>query len=311
MSLTRQLGRTRFFKEVDQLEDRLAAREDVIQPVENSPIRFEIMKERLKSNEGGAPLRMLPYMLQCLAGIKKSLRTLDDNPVQPKTTADEGLISKIEELAIELGVSSIGYARLPSRWIFQNKAVIYENAIVLSMEMDKDGIDSAPSIACMKTVMETYRDLGRVANQLADLLRDKGYGAHAGHPLMGMALYPPLAQMAGLGWMGLNGIIVTPEHGPRVRLAAVFTSIENLPFSEKNDHGWVAEYCENCKICLRKCPPPAIFDTPIDHGNGRYTYVENKLCFPYFNKFHGCSVCIAVCPFNHIPYQKLRVGFGE
>jgi epoxyqueuosine reductase QueG len=35
-----------------------------------------------------------------------------------------------------------------------------------------------------------------------------------------MDLDPLLAQMAGFGWMGLNGIIITPEHSPRVRLTA-------------------------------------------------------------------------------------------
>ena len=31
----------------------------------------------------------------------------------------------------------IGYTKLPRPWIFQDKAVLYENAIVLTMEMDK------------------------------------------------------------------------------------------------------------------------------------------------------------------------------
>jgi ferredoxin len=248
-------------------------------------------------------------MLQCLAGIKESLRTLDDNPPQPKTTADPGLIEQVESQSRDLGVASIGYTKLTPRWVFREKAVLYENAIILTMEMDKDGIDSAPSLACMKTVMETYRDLGRITNQLASFLRGQGYGAHAGHPLMGVALYPPLAQKAGLGWMGLNGIIITPEHGPRIRLAAVFTTIKNLKFSQDNPHDWVAEYCQNCRICIQKCPPGAIYEQPIQHDDNRVTHVDNSLCFPYFNKYHGCSICVAVCPFNQIPYTTLKEKF--
>lgn len=306
MSISKHLAKTRLFTKIDEMEDKLAARKDVLHSSEGSPLRFEIMKERLKSNEGGPPVRMLPYMLQCLSGINESLKTLDENPSAPITEADQYLYREIEELALKLGATSIGYTKLPNRWIFQDKAVVYKNAIILTMEMDKEGIDSAPSIACMKTVMETYRDLGRITNQLAQLVRNYGFGAHAGHPLNGVALYPPLAQMAGLGWIGLNGIIITPEHGPRVRLAAVFTSIENLPFNNGNDYGWVAEYCESCRICIKKCPPGALMGEPFDHGDGRFTYVENELCFPYFNKYHGCSVCIAVCPFNNIPYEILK-----
>ncbi|MCJ7734970.1 MAG: hypothetical protein MUP11_10520 [Anaerolineales bacterium] len=309
MSLAKHLSKTRLFTVIDEMEDQLAARSDVVHPVEISPIRFNILKERLKATDGGPPVHMLPTMLQCLSGIKESLRTLDENPAEPKTEAANELFEALEKEAFDLGASSIGYTKLPKRWVFQDKAVLYDNVIVLSMEMDEEGINSAPSLACMKTVMETYRDLGRINNRLAAFLRERGYGAHAGHPLNGLALYPPLAQMAGLGWMGLNGIIITPEYGPRVRLAAVFTSIQNLPDSGANQHRWVAEFCQTCKICHKKCPPGAFYETPIEYGDGRVTYVNNELCFPYFNVYHGCSVCVKVCPFNQQPYEKIRAGF--
>jgi Pyruvate/2-oxoacid:ferredoxin oxidoreductase delta subunit len=309
MSVAFKLSRTQMFKEVEELENALHDRNDVIHPDERSPERFEIVKGLMKRKKGGPPWQMLPIMLPTLSGIKKSLRSIEDNPSPPNHLGTPEVFKELENLAIQSGASSVGYTKVPSRWVFQNKAIAYGNAIVLSMEMDEDGISSAPSLACMKTVMETYRDLGKIANKLAARLRKLGYGAHAGHPLNGMALYPPLAQMAGLGWMGLNGIIITPEFGPRVRLAAVFTSIENLPFSNQNEHVWVADYCETCKICLKKCPPQALYDHPKDHGNGQITYVENDLCFPYFSDNYGCSVCVAVCPFNLVPYEKIRQGY--
>jgi epoxyqueuosine reductase len=309
MSLTKNLSKTRLFTAVQEMEDQLASRMDAVHPVDISPTRFDIIRGRLESTEGGPPVWLLPIMLQCLSGIKESLRSLDQNPSKPKTEGDPELIEELEEKAFVLGASSIGYIRLPERWVFQEKAVLYKNAIVLAMEMDADGINSAPSMACMKTVMETYRDLGRINNHLADFLRERGYGAHAGHPLNGLALYPPLAQLAGLGWMGLNGLIITPEHGPRVRLAAVFTSIENLPFNEGNDHRWVRDYCENCRICHKKCPPGAFYEDPVEHEDGQVTYVKNELCFPYFNLYHGCSVCVKVCPFNQLSYHKIKAGF--
>ena len=308
-ALTRKLSKTKLFTATDRMEDELFTKENVIHPTAESPVRFEIMKETLKRGEGGPPAQMIPIMMPTLFGIQKSLKSLKDNPPIPKTQANVDLFQEIESYAQNLGASSIGYTKVPHRWVFQTKAITYENAIVLSMEMDKDRIDTAPSIACEVTVMEIYRDLGRICNKVADLLRKRGYGAHAGHPLMGAALYPPLAQMAGLGWIGLNGIIITPEHGPRVRLATVFTSIENLPFSESNPHGWVADYCDSCKICIKKCPPKALYDEPIDHGNGQITYVSNELCFPYFSDYYGCSVCIAVCPFNNAPYDILKEKF--
>ncbi len=310
MSLVKNLTKTRLFTSVQEMEDQLADRSDGVHPVGISPSRFDIIQGRLESTEGGPPIRLLPTMLQCLAGIKESLGSLDENPAFPQSTAPPDFIEALEAEAFCLGASSIGYAKVPRRWVFQDKAVMYDNAIVVSMEMDADGINSAPSVACMRTVMETYRDLGRINNQLASFLRERDYGAHAGHPLNGLALYPPLAQMAGLGWMGLNGLIITPEHGPRVRLAAVFTSIENLPFNEGNNHSWVREFCDKCRICHRECPPAAFYEDPVEQEDGQVTYVKNEFCFPYFNKYHGCSVCVKVCPFNHQPYEEIKAGLG-
>ena len=311
MNLAKILYKTPLFQTALTLEENLGLREDIIRYTDISPTRFDIIRGRLESNEGSPPVRLMPTMLACLSGIKESLETLDENPPQPKTEAGQELITELESEAFRLGASSIGYTKLPRRWIFQDKAVLYDNAIVVSMEMDADGINSAPSVACMRVVMETYRDLGRINNQLASFLRERSYGAHAGHPLNGLALYPPLAQMAGLGWMGLNGLIITPEHGPRVRLAAVFTSIENLPFpfNESNEHAWVRKFCEICRICHRECPPDAFYDNPVQHQDGQETYVKNDLCFPYFNLYHGCSVCVKVCPFNQQPYEKIKAGY--
>lgn len=306
MSITLKISRTRLFTDIYKMEDELSAREDVLHAVEDSPTRFDILQGRLARGGEGPPKRLLPIMISCVLGIRRSLRTLEDNPPDPISNAEPSFIEELEQDILKLGASSVGYTKVPPRWVFQEKAIAYDNAIVFAMEMDKDRIDSAPSIPCMTTVMETYRDQGRIANKVAAKLRRKGFGAHAGHPLNGMALYPPLAQSAGLGWIGLNGIIITPEHGPRVRLAAVFTSIDNLPFSEENPHGWIEEYCRSCRVCIKKCPPGALYGEPEQHENGRMTFVENELCFPYFNDYYGCSVCVAVCPFNNVSYANLR-----
>ena len=311
MSIAKILYRTPLFQTAIRLEEELSKREDVIRYTDISPTRFDIIKGRLESTEGGPPVRLVPTMLACLSGIRKSLESLEENPAQPKTEASPALIEELEEEAFRLGAASIGYTKLPRRWVFQNKAVLYDNAIVVAMEMDADGINSAPSVACMRVVMNTYRDLGRINNNLATFLRERGYGAHAGHPLNGLALYPPLAQMAGLGWMGLNGLIITPEYGPRVRLAAVFTSIKNLPWNEGNDHKWVRDFCEKCRICHRECPPDAILEHPVIRPDGSETYIKNEVCFPYFNLYHGCSVCVKVCPFNRQPYEKIKASFMD
>ena len=95
----------------------------------------------------------------------------------------------------------------------------------------------------------------------------------------------------------------------RVRLAAVFTEIENLPVYEGNGHAWVLRLCQSSRRCARACPPDAFYEDPIMHENGLVTVLDNGRCFPYFAKNHGCSICIKVCPFNQQGYDKIKRGF--
>ena len=297
--------------QMNKWEAHAIARPEAHRSVENSPVRFEIMQEKMKRGGAGPDQSLAHYMPGILLGMRTSMLSLRRNPPQPKVLASEGFLDELEGFARSLGTSSIGYTRMPERWIFRGKAVLYLNAIVLTMEMDKARIDTAPSPAGAQTVFEIYRDLGIAANKVATYLREHGYSADAAHPLMGPALYPPLAQMAGLGWLGRSGLIITPEHGPRVRLAAVLTSIENLPFSTHNDHAWIQDLCAACGHCIRECPTQAIYPDPIRHENGQITCVDIERCFPYFCDYYGCSVCIKVCPFNRVEYDKVKAGWDR
>jgi len=118
-----------------------------------------------------------------------------------------------------------------------------------------------------------------------------------------------LAKKAGLGWRGISGLLITPHYGPRVRLAAVFTNIENLPYSTNNEHQWIENYCESCRLCIRDCPPKAIMEHSIERPGGLLTAVVDDKCFPYFANFHGCSICIKICPFNNTDYNKLKRAY--
>ena len=295
--------------QMDKWQDRVVAMPETYKSVPDSPVRFEIMKEGIKRGTPVMEPELMTIMPQTIRGMRTSMLSLRKNPPLPKSHVPDAFLDELEAYAKSLGASSIGYTQVPERWIFQGQAILHLNAIVLTMEMDKVRIDTAPSVAGKQAVMEIYRDLGIAANQIATYLRKRGYSADAAHPLMGPALYPPLTQMAGLGWLSASGLIITPEHGPRVRLAAVFTNIENLPFSTHNEHAWVQDFCAQCGICIRECPPQAIYPEPLHHRTGRITCVDNARCFPYFSDYHGCSICIKVCPFNNTSYEKIKARF--
>ncbi len=285
----------------------------VLHPTPNSPTRFDIPLEAMKLLQERDDIEiqhMFPIrrLLSCIKNIHLSVDSIPENPSDPKSEATMEFLNQLREYAQSLGVHRIEFTKLNHDLIFNEHGVLYDNAIVLTMEMSKEQIDKAPSQDTLNMVFGTYDDLGKAANKITDFLRAHGFAAHADHPLGGLVLFPPLAQQAGIGWVGKNGVLITPEYGPRLRLAAVYTNIANLPFSESNPHGWIDEYCKTCGLCIRQCPSKAILERSITNDKGQITNIKQRECFEYFAQYYGCSVCIKVCPFSEAGdiYERLK-----
>ncbi|MHA2247367.1 MAG: hypothetical protein ACXADY_20640 [Candidatus Hodarchaeales archaeon] len=305
----------RQFQRIIEEEEKIAEMDSTIKGNENSPTRFEIVAESMKYPSDKLKLfsstRSMKYIPSNMRNINKSLTSLKENPGEPNTIISNELLQEFESYAKSLGVASIGYTKLPRWLIFKNKAVLHDNAVILTLEMDKEKIELAPSSKTSTMIMKTYDTLGKASNRLTDFLRKQGYSAHAGHPLGGLVLYPPLAEKAGIGYHGIHGLLITPEYGSRVRLTAIYTNIENLPFSENNAHEWIQHFCQKCGRCSRKCPGLAFYEEPIIHENGLITHIKNEFCFPVFLEYHGCSICIKECPFSRMDYKKIKKQFDE
>ncbi|MFX1330102.1 MAG: 4Fe-4S dicluster domain-containing protein [Promethearchaeota archaeon] len=279
----------------------------------NSPTRFEIPLEAItmmKEREDFEMKQTFPMrrMLSIMRNINLTIDSLNENPVSPTNGTSGDFIDELKEFAYSQGVDIIHFTKLPQDLIFQEFGILFDNAIVLAMEMSQEKIDQAPSQVTFKMVFDTYDSLGIAANKIAAFLREHGYAAQADHPLGGTALFPPLAQKAGIGFVGKHGLLITPRFGPRVRLAAVYTSVRNLPDSKENNHSWIEEYCKACGRCINECPPQAIRQETLVHDSGLRTDIIQQSCFEYFVEFYGCSVCIKVCPFSKGPeaYERLK-----
>ncbi|MHA2025758.1 MAG: 4Fe-4S dicluster domain-containing protein [Candidatus Thorarchaeota archaeon] len=285
----------------------------IIHPATESPTRLEIPLMMLTLFQERDDLEMrhkfpIRRLLSIMKNIHRSVDSIEDNPHDSKSETTREFLEQLKEYSKSIGVGHVGFTKLPHKLIFQKYGVFFDNAIILTMEMGKEQIDKAPSQDTLNMVFGTYDDLGIATNKVTEFLREHGYAAQADHPLGGLGLYPPLAQNAGIGWVGKHGLLITPEFGSRLRLAAVYTSIENLPNAESNDHGWIEEYCMICGICVKQCPPQAILEEPIVHETGLITHITQVTCFEYFAQFYGCSVCVKVCPFSKAgdTYERLK-----
>ena len=291
----------------------LNAMSGILRPTSNSPTRFEIPLEMMNLFQERDDIEMrhifpFRHLFSIIKNIHLSVDSIPRNPTHPKSKVSVEFLEKLREYALSLGVGKYEFVKLPQDLIFQEFGVFFDNAIILAMEMSKEIIDKAPSQATLNMVFGTYDDLGKAVNNIAEFLREHGFAAQADHPLGGLVLFPPLAQKAGIGWVGKHGLLITPEFGPRVRLAAVYTNIGNLPFAVSNNHGWIEDYCEICGICVKQCPPEAIRDASVTHETGRITRIFQQDCFEYFAQYYGCSMCVKVCPFSESTdaYNRLR-----
>jgi ferredoxin len=249
------------------------------------------------------------YFIGTLREMHISAKSIKSNPYSGKKHIDPETLTELEAYAKRLGVAEIGYTKVDPRYIFRGFRILYENAIVFTIEMDKAKIKGAPNMESFKEVFRTYYQVGLTVNKVADWLRERGFNAHAGPAGGGDVNYIPVAIDAGLGVAGKNGLLMTRKNGPRVRLAAVYTDIENLPFSQDNSHSWIRDYCEACNLCVEKCPVDAIYMETKTLADGGPAYIDHAVCADPFSNDNGCTLCIKYCPFSYGDYDMLKKKF--
>jgi epoxyqueuosine reductase len=249
-------------------------------PIEEMTMANLKPKQRLQAISKAGPL---------LFNMYRGSRMYDDDFEPTKSKASPEFIENLEQMARGAGAVDIRYVEVPQTAIFQGKKLPAKYAIIFTVEMDKEPIDTSPSWESQHEVMRGYKNMAVISMKLAQHLRRNGFAAYPGTALGGITDYVYLAELAGLGAIGYHGLLISPGEGARLRINTIYTNIENLPLSqpEDNEHLWVRDFCAMCRKCVRSCPVDAIYQEPQPRGDGGYQTIDHDSCRTYFSKNFG------------------------
>lgn len=105
------------------------------------------------------------------------------------------------------------------------------------------------------------------------------------------------AHLAGLGWIGKNCLLITPQAGPRVRWGTILTEAPLTPGEP------MEERCGTCRECVDICPVQAFTGRPFHEDEPREKRYDARRCSGYQGRRREetalpilCGLCLYVCP---------------
>ncbi len=152
--------------------------------------------------------------------------------------------------------------------------------------------------------------LQRLADRIHVMTGDFGYRVFVDSAPV---LEKPLAQKAGLGWIGKHTNLIARDAGSWFFLGEIYT---DLPLVTDTDIS--ANHCGTCQACIDICPTNAIL-APYQ--------LDARLCISYLtielrgsipealrpligNRIYGCDDCQLVCPWNRFAQATSEADFS-
>jgi epoxyqueuosine reductase len=158
---------------------------------------------------------------------------------------------------------------------------------------------------------DTLAHLNRLQKKVVRYLKGKGFRTLSIPPdsdrirdKFVAKLYPLLthkmaATCAGIGWIGRNGLLISPHFGPRLSLATVLT---DAPL--RGDVPYERSRCGNCRLCVDYCPSQAITGKSWTRSDPYNGLVKPHRCRAHKKSARGvtdrpnCGLCLQICPYG-------------
>ncbi len=196
---------------------------------------------------------------------------------------------------LKAGATVVGYAHL--RGVLGEEIAHLETAISIGV--------------ARKLNEDTILLLVRLQKKAAQYLKRKGYRYLCIPPdsdrvrgTFVSRLYPLFnhkmaATSAGLGWVGRNGLLISPDFGPRLSLATVLTDAP-VPADAPVEFSM----CGECNLCADFCPSNAITGGQWSRYEPFVELIRLDKCRSHkgnarsLNGKPNCGLCVNICPYG-------------
>ena len=225
---------------------------------------------------------------------------------------------ELSEYSRSLGIDLFGVADVSNASNYVKKqggehVAGFPRAISLGVRLIDDVIDQLynhqdiVTIASYRGVYDAANSaLDRAALLVAKKIQDTGFRSYPipassmlnNDKLQAVFSHKLAANLAGLGWIGKNCLLVTPQYGPRLRLATVLTDAPLTPGEP------IPNACGPCTKCVDICPSKALKGATFFPNEPRDSRVDAWKCDVYtsdrMEKFGNanCGLCVHICPWG-------------
>lgn len=151
--------------------------------------------------------------------------------------------------------------------------------------------------------LDYHRVVGHYLKQVAQLIETLGGQAVC---LTDSNTLPEryIAYLAGIGFIGKNNMLITPQYGSYVFLGEILTDLV-IECTEVNDYAAIRSYkqCGTCTRCLQACPTKSIHlggcnpNICLSYLTQKKELTDQEMKLLKGNVF-GCDFCQLKCPYN-------------
>jgi len=229
------------------------------------------------------------------------------------------LDAQLRTLALSLGADYFGIADLSYAHDFileqgGERVARYPRAVVIGMVLQDSLVDLLPDKDPEGAILYRHNSydvvnqmLDQIGVRVANELQRAGYSAFPvpasrrtdDKNICGIFSQKLAAHLAGLGWIGKSCLLVTPDHGPRVRWVSILTDAPlqstGLPMEPR---------CGECTACVDICPQHAFTGRIFNEDGPREERFDAAACDQYFREMEKkksvavCGLCLYVCPYG-------------